>query len=84
MIKLAVGVVHEFSLKCLGLWDARKWQPLKVLTAHKGEVKRVAFSHGSRYLATASGDTSVGIWDVTTFEPIAHLLGHMDHVFVSC
>ena len=56
-----------------------------MLNLHKAEVKRVAFaplgSLNSGRLATASADTSIRIWDTTTFECIAHLVGHKDHVF---
>jgi WD40 repeat protein len=50
------------------------------LNGHKSSVYSVAFSPDGRHLATASGDTTVILWDVDSRKPIATLQGHKDAV----
>ncbi|KAF9193419.1 hypothetical protein BGZ50_007491 [Haplosporangium sp. Z 11] len=51
-----------------------------VLDRHTSEVWFISFSHDGRYLASASRDTRVIIWDMETFEPLHTLQGHSDGV----
>jgi WD40 repeat protein len=43
-----------------------KWSAcLQTLEGHSGSVRSVAFSHDSTRLASASGDSTVKIWDAS-------------------
>jgi WD40 repeat protein len=55
-----------------------------VLRDHTQEVKRIAFSPGGNMLATTSGDMTVRVFNMRTFECISTLTGHTDHVFDVC
>ncbi|KAG0042243.1 hypothetical protein BGZ83_000735 [Gryganskiella cystojenkinii] len=52
----------------------------KVLDNHTDEVWFIAFSHDGRYLASASADSRVIIWNMETFEPVHTLQGHTNKV----
>ncbi|KAF9932513.1 hypothetical protein BGZ67_004708 [Mortierella alpina] len=51
-----------------------------VLDSHTNEVWYISFSHDGRYLASASADSRVIIWNLETFEPIHTLQGHASKV----
>lgn len=61
------------------LYDT-KTQDFKLLSAHKGEVLAVMFSRDSRWLASASRDKTVKIWDPSRRRVLHTLKGHRDHV----
>ncbi|KAF9354010.1 hypothetical protein BGX26_008228 [Mortierella sp. AD094] len=52
----------------------------QVLDGHNKEVWYISFSHDGRYLASASEDSKIIIWDLETFEPLASLEGHTSEV----
>ncbi|OLL24911.1 putative WD repeat-containing protein, partial [Neolecta irregularis DAH-3] len=49
---------------------------IKILEAHTDEVWFVKFSHNGRYLASASKDATVIIWNLETFESLHRLVDH--------
>ena len=53
---------------------------LQTLGGHRGAVNSVAFSHDSTQLASASGDTTVKIWDVSSGTCLQTLEGHSSTV----
>ena len=58
-----------------------KWGAcLQTLEGHSSSVSSVAFSHDSTWLASASGDRTVKIWDAGSGECLQTLEGHSDWV----
>lgn len=58
----------------LRVWDAHNgYKLLKEIAAHNYAVYDVVFSPGGEYLATASRDKTVKIWDSETLKPLARL-----------
>src|SRR6266536_2025383 len=53
---------------------------LQTLEGHSGGVWSVAFSHDSTWLASASGDRTVKIWNVSSGACLQTLEGHSDYV----
>ena len=54
------------------------------LKGHKLEVSEVCWNSESRFLVSASDDTSVRIWDYSTKSCVKVLLGHQDFAFCCC
>jgi WD repeat-containing protein 26 len=51
-----------------------------VLDEHKDEVWFVCFSHDGKYLASASKDSNIIIWDTALWTPVFVLTGHDESV----
>jgi eukaryotic-like serine/threonine-protein kinase len=63
--------------------DAQTLRRSARLTGHRGFVYCVAFSNDGRFLASASGDRTVRVWDVASVKCVAVLTGHSDEVFAA-
>lgn len=67
------------------LWYLQKPSALRVLLGHSGAVNCVEWSPEGRWLASASSDTTIRIWDPSTGQPLQTLMGHEKEVFsVTC
>jgi WD40 repeat protein len=67
-------------------WDAKTYKESLTLTGHSGHVFRLAFSRDGRYLASASWDSTIKIWDLKARaqDPkaeLATLRGHAGPIF---
>src|SRR6202035_1438847 len=59
-----------------------KWSAcLQTLEGHREVVRSVAFSHDSARLASASGDSTVKVWDASSGECLQTLEGHREWVW---
>ncbi|KAG0295600.1 hypothetical protein BGZ97_004794 [Linnemannia gamsii] len=52
----------------------------QVLERHTNEVWYISFSHDGKYLASASADSKIIIWNLETFQPMHTLQGHSNKV----
>jgi WD40 repeat protein len=66
---------------CIRPMLSNSWSAcLQTLEGHSSWVYSVAFSHDSTRLASASWDSTVKIWDVSSGECLRTLEGHSDYV----
>src|SRR4051812_40191536 len=52
--------------------------PMRILAGHTAPVRGLAYSPDGRYLASASEDRTVRVWDLATGAERAALIGHSD------
>jgi WD40 repeat protein len=57
------------------IWDLTGAQPGRQLAGHTDEVYSVAFSNGGKWIASASFDQTVMVWDVASGQRIDSLVG---------
>lgn len=65
------------------VWDAATGRKLQVLEGHNGWVSSLVFCSGGRFLASASGDHTIRLWELkggTNVEPAGVLRGHKSEV----
>jgi WD40 repeat protein len=69
---MASGGGDENSVK---LWDTSTWQLQTTLRGHTAPVKAIAISPEAEMLASASGDSTLKLWDMDSGE-LLHCLRH--------
>ncbi|KAF9237360.1 WD40-repeat-containing domain protein [Melanogaster broomeanus] len=62
--KLLVGGSED---KFIRVWNLETGEFIRTLSGHRGEVYALAFTSDSRTLLSASGDSTVRLWDATQF-----------------
>ena len=63
------------------MWRVADGELVATLAGHRGGVSDCAWSGGSDYLATASDDNTLGLWDARTGKLLRQLTGHTAFVF---
>lgn len=79
------GVVSADRTGTVAIWSSTTGEPLRILRArHSGEVWQVAAHPGGRWLASASTDETVAVWDLERRGGVSDLLhgGAVDAVVV--
>ena len=67
-------------------WPIQRWDVSTRLTVgepmagHGSPVRAIAYSKDGKYIASASGDRTAGVWDAQTGELVLRLRGHGDGV----
>ena len=66
--------------KVIDLYDIEQGRLAFSLRGHEGNIRKFAISPDTKYLATASLDKTIKIWDLATRKEIRTLTGHRDWV----
>jgi WD40 repeat protein len=65
----------------ISLYEPGRSAPRVSWQAHRAKLHALAFSPDGRFLVSTSEDGSAKIWDVTTQQQCALLLGHIGQVY---
>jgi WD40 repeat protein len=65
----------------LKLYQVADWKLLGTLRGHEDTVASVAFRHDGKFLASASFDKTVRVWNVVTQQAEQTFTGHSDFVY---
>lgn len=76
---IVVGTAAAQNASPPGIAEAN-YPQLQIRTGHSGTVNAVAFSPDGRYLASASADKTVRVWDTDTGSEIKTIVGHAQGV----
>jgi len=80
--ELLVSASDDFTMF---LWEPMESKhPLARLTGHQQPVNHIAFSPDGRFLASASFDKKVKLWEGRTGRFMATLHGHVGRVYMVC
>lgn len=67
----------SFQNSAFGKTNLEQWKTSSMLRSHTGDILDLAWSPGDRYLASASVDNTVIVWDAQNFpQIITTLKGH--------
>ena len=73
-------MVDNFSFEdmsfAIKVWDAQTGTELSTLAGHNNFVKRLAFSHDGRLLASGGFDSTIKLWDLASGRELQTLKGH--------
>lgn len=58
--------------KTLKIWDVASGALIRTIRGHKEGLSDLAWSSDGRLIATASDDTTIGIWTVETVRALCH------------
>ena len=68
--------------KKIKIWNGKSGDFITTLTGHVGAVYQVAWSSDSRYLVSASEDSTGNLWEIPSGKRAREtLLGHADEVY---
>lgn len=71
------SVNNAFQNSAFGKTNLEQWKTTSMLRSHTGDVLDLAWSPGDRFLASASVDNTVIIWDAQNFpQIITTIRGH--------
>ena len=81
------NTLSERGVFVLGIWDAQSGREQAAIPRdpehieHTGAISSLAFSPDGRFLATASMDYSIRLWDFATGQRMATFQGHLSEVW---
>ncbi len=73
------GLIAVSEYEKIWIWDLNQEKRLHTLEGHTSQVESLTFSSDAKFLASASLDKTVRIWDVET-GLLLHTLTHTDYV----
>ena len=77
---LLISAAYEGKLQW---WNEPQATPgsIRIVAAHKGQVRSISFSRDGQYIATAGNDKLVRIWRTADGAMLKELAGHTSHVY---
>jgi WD40 repeat protein len=78
-LMVSVGITSNFE-GVGAVWDVAAWTQLGEINHRSGAIYAVAFSPDGNYIATASDDYTIGIWDPHSTKRVLTFTGHSGSV----
>lgn len=80
--KYILSGIEEVWGGYIKLWDASTGKEIRTFKEYSSRATSVAFSPDGRYALSGGGDASIGIWDVSTGEEVAMMVGFEDDEWI--